>query len=286
MHALHIHQKYSTGFEQWYFLTSDIHWDSPECQLDLLKSHLELARERNALWIDNGDLLDVIASEGDRRGGKSSARPEHNNSTYLDAIVDTAVEWLAPYASMWVYAGRGNHDAKMMRMHNTDILRRVVHSLNDKSANIHLGGYGGWIRFVFEHSSGGRMKTYCMKLFHGAGGGGEVTKGTMEAQRMAATVANADIVVTGHVHESWVLEMVQEALDNRGRVHFRHRQHCKLASYKLDYRLDGEPTWHMQRPGGTPKPIGGKFLRFFCDAAADRVLCEIVPAPVNYGALV
>ena len=34
------------GWEQWFLLMSDVHWDNPHCNRDLFHKHLKQARER------------------------------------------------------------------------------------------------------------------------------------------------------------------------------------------------------------------------------------------------
>ena len=36
------------GWEQWFLLTSDVHWDNPHCDRNLYKRHLDQAMERDA----------------------------------------------------------------------------------------------------------------------------------------------------------------------------------------------------------------------------------------------
>ena len=43
------HEGITAGWEQWYFVMSDAHWDAPECYLKLLHEHLSEAKDRNAL---------------------------------------------------------------------------------------------------------------------------------------------------------------------------------------------------------------------------------------------
>ena len=40
----------AAGFTQWIMLSSDHHWDNPLCDRALLKSHLDKAKERDALY--------------------------------------------------------------------------------------------------------------------------------------------------------------------------------------------------------------------------------------------
>jgi UDP-2,3-diacylglucosamine pyrophosphatase LpxH len=291
--ALVLKHRFTAGYEQWYFLQADVHFDSPECTRRQYFRHLRQARERNAPIIDVGDFLDVISSRMDKRMTKSTARPEDaSDGAYLDGVTDRSARELSEYADQFVYIGDGNHNLKLLKMYETDLNRHLVEKLTRyRSAGlppIYKAGYGGWIVFTFEHESGGRRKNVKMKLFHGAGGGGEVTKGTMEAQRMLATIGNADIVVTGHIHEKWNVDLVQERLNvNTFRAEFAPRQHLKLGSYKVDYRLDGKGTWHMQRPGGTPKPLGGCWLRFFADRSGGQlgIQYQLIKADVDYSDL-
>lgn len=286
-HALTVKHRFGAGWEQWYFLQSDCHEDSTEHLRKLHTRHLAMAKERDALICDFGDFPDVISGRHDKRGSKDSVRADHAGGNYLDLVIDSVVDEHRDVADNWLVFGRGNHDQKILAHCETDILKRIVEGFNAARTpglpNIHVAGYGYWIRFMFEADGGGHRQSVYLKGFHGSGGGGEVTKGTMEAQRMAATVSNADIVVTGHVHEKWEMELVREHLTDSGRVVLRPRTHTKLGSYKQDFRIDGAPTWHMMRPGGTPKPVGGKFLRFFADGS--RVAWEITDAPVNYADL-
>ena len=39
------HEDVKAGWEQWYFLMSDCHWDAPECYLKLLHDHLKEAKD-------------------------------------------------------------------------------------------------------------------------------------------------------------------------------------------------------------------------------------------------
>ena len=56
-HVLDIEMDYKKGWEQWFLLSSDRHWDNPHSDWALQKEHLDLARERNAKVLDFGDLM-------------------------------------------------------------------------------------------------------------------------------------------------------------------------------------------------------------------------------------
>jgi hypothetical protein len=285
-YALRVKDVFKAGWERWYWLQSDAHEDAPDYLEALHRRHLKDAMARSALIIDVGDMVDVVNGRDDKRRSKGGVKPHLNKDDYLDAVVDDVAERHREQADRFLYLGRGNHDLKVLKMCETDILRRVADKLNSwRSPNlppIFVAGYGGWIRFEFRHASGGRKQSFDVKIFHGSGGGGKVTKGVIQTNRRNAE-CDADIYVTGHIHEKWNLETMKEGLTQAGRVRIRESCHVQLGSYKLDFDPAHPGTWHEQREGG-PKPIGGSFLRFYTPDAR-RVCWEIRKAEINYDKL-
>lgn len=272
-YALKIRNTYSSGWEQWFLLTGDIHWDSPECYLRLLHKHLREAKDRGALWIDNGDFFEAISSRDDSRGSKGTLEEKHSKVNYLDRLVDDGVEEFRPYLDSLVYMGTGNHDQAITIRRETDILQRFVDKANDLRGkalpSIHRAQYTGWIRFQFALPNGSSRLSHAMKLEHGTGGNSPVTKGTIQAQRRSARTEGATFFVSSHIHEQWQLSGPVETLNaSTGRVEQRNVKHIQLGSYRRDFRTDGVGTWIMQR-SGNPKPIGGTWLRFYSPNGAD-----------------
>ena len=111
-------------------MLSDIHWDNPKCDWELLKSHLDYCQKENLKVMVNGDFFCLMQGKGDRRGNKSDLRPEHKTSRYLDSIVETAVEWFLPYAELFLVIGYGNHETAIIKHQETDLLARFVDLLN------------------------------------------------------------------------------------------------------------------------------------------------------------
>lgn len=286
-HCLTLKHLINAGFEQEYFLQTDVHYDASDYLRGLHVEHLQEAKRRNAFILDNGDGVDVINSYGDRRGSKSSIRPEHNADDYLDRVIDDVCEFYYKQGVIdsIVLFGQGNHDAKLTKIHNTHILRRIVQKLNEGRSKdippIHLAGYGWWVKFSFEHSGGGRQQCVTLHGYHGTGGGGKVTKGVIQTQRMAAMI-DADIVVTGHIHEKYTMPHLKVMLNpSTGKVEVREHLHIQLGSYKRDHRPDGQPTWHVMDQGNVPKPVGGGFLKFFWRPGA-QIGYKYEPTYVDY----
>ena len=80
IHEITIEGKGRKAWDQWVLLSSDRHWDNPKSNRGLQKRHLELAKERKAIIIDNGDLFCLMQGRYDPRGNKSAIRPEHTVS--------------------------------------------------------------------------------------------------------------------------------------------------------------------------------------------------------------
>jgi hypothetical protein len=238
-------------------LISDLHWDNPKCDRDLLKKHLDQAVKGNHDILINGDLFCLMQGAYDPRKSKSDIRPEHNHANYFDAIINTAVDWFEPYAQNIKLIGYGNHETSILKRQETDIIERFVTLLNYKSGtNIQVGGYGGWVRYQFN--DGNATQSFKIKYMHGFGGGGAVTRGTIQHNRMSVNVEGADAIWMGHVHEDYELTYTVEELTIKDTVQLRDILMIRTSAYKEEYG-DGSKGWHIER-GASPKPIGGRWL--------------------------
>lgn len=238
-------------------LISDLHWDNPKCDRALLKKHLDEAVKGNNDILINGDLFCLMQGAYDPRKSKSDIRPEHNVSNYFDAIITTAVDWFAPYAHLIKMIGYGNHETSILKRQETDIIERFVTLLNYKcGTEIQVGGYGGWVRINFN--DGHKNKSFKIKYMHGFGGGGAVTRGTIQHNRMSVNVEGADAIWMGHVHEDYEMTYTVEELTNSDTVMLRDILMIRTSAYKEEYG-DGSKGWHIER-GASPKPIGGRWL--------------------------
>ena len=238
-------------------LISDLHWDNPKCDRELLKKHLDQAVKGNHDILINGDLFCLMQGAYDPRKSKSDIRPEHNHANYFDAIINTAVDWFAPYAHLIKLVGYGNHETAILKRQETDIIERFVTLLNYKTGSaIQVGGYGGWIRYQFN--DGSNTQSFKIKYMHGFGGGGAVTRGTIQHNRMSVNVEGADAIWMGHVHEDYEMTYTVEELTCKDTVQLRDILMIRTSAYKEEYG-DGSNGWHIER-GASPKPIGGRWL--------------------------
>ena len=240
-------------------LLSDIHWDNPKCDRDLLKRHLDQAKEIEADVLLNGDTFCLMQGAYDPRKNKSDIRPEHNKANYLDAVVNDAVQWFSPYAHLIKVVGYGNHETNILKRQETDVIERFVYGLNSTNeTNVEVGGYGGWIVYRFQRNNGEGRTRFSIKYFHGSGGGGPVTKGTIQFNRMSTMVEGADMIWMGHVHEDHELTYTVERLSPSNKVWLKDILMVRTATYKEEYN-EGKGGWHVER-GASPKPLGGRWL--------------------------
>lgn len=243
------HHPIVVGWSQRYLLISDVHYDSPHCDRKLLTKHLDQARDNNAGIICFGDLFDVMQGRNDKRGSKSDVRPEYTGSNYYDLVVEDIADYLAPYRDNIVMLSNGNHETAILRHQETDLLARLC-----KQLGCQHGGYAGFVRLMQRAGTGCR-NSITLYYHHGSGGGGPVTKGVIQSNRRAASV-DADIYVSGHIHESWLVENVMVKLLGSGRVEHRTQYHVQLPTYKQEWDING---YHTER-GRPAKPLGGYWL--------------------------
>ena len=163
-HGKNVHEIQLEGKYAEIAMLSDLHWDNPKCDQDLLKKHLDYCKEENIPVMINGDMFCLMQGRGDNRRNKSDIRPEHNNARYLDSVVETAVEWFTPYADILTVIGYGNHETGIIKWQETDILQRFVDLLNLKChSNVQVGGYGGWV--IIKMNNHSRIATTKIKYF-------------------------------------------------------------------------------------------------------------------------
>jgi predicted phosphodiesterase len=249
------HNDIALGWEQRYLLIADVHWDNPHCDRKMLDRHLTEALERNAGILCFGDWFCAMQGKYDKRSNKESIRPEHKTGNYIDSIVDTAADYLKPYSERFLMLSDGNHETSIRSHLETDLLARLC-----QQASIQHMGYSGFVRFMFQRKAGMRS-TRRLYFHHGAGGGGPVTKGTIQTNRRAASV-DADIFVSGHIHESWALENVIVKMNDSGQVTLSTQTHVQLPTYKQEFNMQG--GFHIEK-GRPPKPLGGWWLVFHYD---------------------
>ena len=258
-HTRNIHEVTCQSGQE-FLLISDLHWDNPHCDRGLLKNHLDEAVKRNAAIILNGDTYCCMGGKYDRRADKSLIRPEHNTDRYFDAIVDTSVEWFAPYAKNILLIGYGNHETAIIKHGETDLLQRFASTLNYATGSaVQVGGYGGTIDIRVLHDTI-RGVNFVVHYYHGFGGGGVVSKGVIQDQRLLAGTEGYDLTWMGHVHELYYHQNMVHRYDRSTKTLIQKPVHqLRTATYKEEWD-GGYMGFHTERGRG-PKPLGGYWLK-------------------------
>lgn len=261
-------------WSQEFLLSADRHFDNPDSDLALQHRHLKEAVERRAGVLDFGDMVCGMQGKFDKRSSKSKLRDEEKAEDYLDQLVSSAVDEFHPYAKNFVVIGRGNHETSILKRCETDISTRIVEALNLKTGSvIAAGGYSGFVKFCFQR--GKQRQSIILYYHHGSGGGGVVTKGMIQTNRRAAHVI-ADIYVSGHIHESFMVEIPRTRLTSLHKIEHQDGWHVQVPSYKEEYR-EGDIGFHVER-GCWARPVGAWWMRFYYDHREQRVKVEFLKA--------
>jgi len=263
---------YTTQWEQYFLLISDLHWDAKGCNRKLIRKHLEQAKVRNAPVFIFGDLLDLMGGKFDRRSAKHELRAEYAGSDdYLGDVCEDAADFLVPYVDNLALLALGNHEHSYQRYHEISPLTIVATHLKAKTGRSPIvGPYTGWIQFKMKYANGGRRKTINMKYHHGVGGNAPVTKGAIQSNRSAVMWPNADVIIRGHIHNRFSMSMPVETISNHGRIQTdQERVYLQTGCYVSDIE-DGN-SWSSMRGFGVPA-MGGYWLRLYNDNLTENTV--------------
>ncbi len=280
-----VHMNVSAGWEQWFLLRSDAHHDNSHCDHRLERKHLDQAKQRKAGIIEGGDLFCAMQGKWDKRASDSALRKELRGDDYLNRLIDYADDFYHPYAENFLVLAPGNHETSVLKRHGQNLTQSLVDRLKVEhpttkapgNKSLSLGSYAGWVRFKFTICKTMRCSLWLYR-HHGYGGGGAVTKGVIQTNRMAVYLPDATFVMTGHTHDQWVLPLKRTRINDAGNPFQDTQWHIRCGGYKDEFSPgDG---WHIET-GKEPKPLGAVWLRFYVeegDITAKRVSSELIVA--------
>lgn len=236
-----------------FFVSSDWHFDNPKCNRKLLFKHLDMIKEKNGYIIVTGDLFCLMQGKYDKRSSKSDILPQHMQNNYLDAVIDEAIELLAPYAHNMLLISKGNHETSVSSRNETDVLKRLVDGLNIRTgSNIQLGQYTGYYTLCFNYR--GKRKSLQVGYSHG-NWGGIITKGTLSVVRYSAIMPDCDVMFSGHTHDGWIVTQPRlRRNEYKQKVEVVNQWHIKTGTYKEEF--ENGKGWAVERIA-MPKHIGG-----------------------------
>ncbi len=261
-----------------FLLMSDLHLDNKHCKRKLLKRHLDIALENGYPVLLNGDTLCLMQGKNDKRSSKTALRQAHIAGPYFDRVVEDAVKFLKPYAHLIYLIGEGNHENAVRDKLEFDVLKMLVTGLRAEGSPVVQGGYGGWIVIRVTYTN--HRSVFKIAYFHGAGGGGVITKGMLTDNRLALRTEGADMIWQGHYHEfTYAIHMTQHLPSFQGEYKVKQRvlHMLKTPTYKDEY-ADGSKGWHVET-GKPPKPLGCALLQLTTERS---VMAEKLKANVSW----
>ena len=234
----------------------DMHLDHPDANRRALTRLLDEAVTRDAAIILLGDTFDVMQAVGDRRGSKADLRRRYaGRDDYLTAVLEDVSEVLTPYAPhIWVVLD-GNHESSVTKYNEISLTRLLVHELRRAGGPTVTPGYQSYALLHLAWTDREkRDATIPFWIAHGHGGGGEVSKGVLQAQRRAVTYPDARFVVSGHIHSSYFVAHEQHRVTPNGLVFDTEQEHYVVGAWKNEHvRASG---WHVEKGRGPRMPSG------------------------------
>ena len=213
--------------DRYFLFISDVHLDSVHCDRVKLKQHLDLALERNAIVFIFGDLLDLMQGKYDPRSNKADLNPKYNTARYIDEVINDVVEFLTPYKSILAFYSPGNHE--------TSVEKRIEYGIVDKiceKLDMSQGNYSGYIycRF-FSYLEESTKVPLIIGYHHGYGGGGPVTRDSIQTARKAVYLPDANVVISGHTHDRWIIPITRNRISRYGES-IDQQWHLKTGTYQ------------------------------------------------------
>lgn len=213
-------------------LTSDVHYDSVVCDLDLFTKHLKLAEEAQSPVLIAGDLLDAMQGKWDPRRQPEELKHDYAVSAYYDAIVMDCARYLAKFDIPLYILCLGNHETAVLKNSNTDLLGNVAYQLRvEHGKQAEAMGYWGYLRIMFKYNKGGGGASKMLYWHHGTSTSAPVTKGMIQVNRQGVYLYDVDYVLNGHNHQSYSTPLPVERIN------------------KITMQPYTETIWYLRTPG-------------------------------------
>lgn len=216
-------------------LFSDIHFDSPDCDRETLKKHLDFCLQDGRYILFGGDLFDAILMKDVKR-----AVPHliENTDAQLNKKLEEIYEFLKPYQKQILFMGRGNHEESVMKFNGLDVLQMLATMLNmGQEHKILVGNYANFLRFTAKDTTG-KVCFYDIFQHHGAGGAAPATKGMLDFGALAKGV-NTDLLWIGHKHHSLIdYSTPIMSINTQGDIVLKNRQCIQTPSYQKGRTID------------------------------------------------
>lgn len=232
-------------------LFSDLHLDSPDCDIETLKKHLDFCKKEGRFILMGGDEFDAILHTDKKR--YTPSRGNDNRDDQINKKLEIAIALLQPYADNILFIGRGNHEESILKYSGVDMIDLLVKELNHWKHNgqIVKGNYQNFLRFNWVKSFNGpsmkSMQHYDILQHHGMGNSAPITKGALDFNRIMHG-ANVDLVWLGHKHHAnFQASDPIMYIDQNGNIIVKNRQSIMTPSYQKGRSIDDHNILFAER---------------------------------------
>lgn len=220
---------------------SDVHLGDKLTNYKLLNEVLQTIKDTpNVYTILNGDLCNTALknSKSDVYSDELTPMEQINRLTTL----------LEPIKDKILVMGTGNHEDRISKDTNIDVLRLVARQLGIEDRYTD----GWWYLYLrFGEKDKGRKAPMCYQItgYHGSGGGRKPGGKINRLQDMSSVVI-ADLYLQGHHHQQIATKSSVFLPDYGNNTLNKKEMHFLMTNSFLDYGGYGEKL------GFTPQPVG------------------------------
>jgi len=233
----------------------DLHLGVVHCDEDLLKEKVtEIKNTKNALWLGMGDYGDCITpSDFKRWDGKILAPWMKGNEDNIGPTqVEKVDEILSPIWDKCLGLIEGNHDEDIRRRNHYDFMKELLKKAN-KKYKVPYAGVSCFVRLNFNR--GGHVHDFLIHARHGEGAARTSGARALAVLRLAASMVNAHIVLSGHLHGQESPDIPQRLILRDDKIKSFETIATMTGAWVKAY-MQGVPPCYLERWGSPPSTLG------------------------------
>lgn len=188
---------------------SDTHLDNPKSQIKFM--HKTIKDNPDALIMFGGDNLDVMSWKFDPRSEKSQlTNRDLEKPLFNDIIEEVRENIIKPYADRIIGVARGNHETALFKRLECDLHEIICKDVTNMLYT------RGWINVKIKpnKSFNGNL-SFPIFFQHIPTSGGMRSKGMLSVDILSGQRPDAKMIITEHLHTSWIHPVMIERFDNR-----------------------------------------------------------------------
>jgi len=244
-----------------FYPLGDLHVGVLHCHEELLKQKVrQIAQDKNALWLGMGDYGDCITPSDFKRWEGRILAPwmKGQEDNIGPTQVEKVDEILSPIWNKCVGLLEGNHDDNIRRYNHYNFMTELLKKANQKGREVPYAGVSCFLVLKFRRSFGKGDSTRWDCIIHARHGEGSArTSGAraMSVLRMAASTANAHIILMGHLHGQESPDVPERLIYKSGKIKDFQAVATMTGAWLRAY-MKGAPPCYLERWGTPPSKLG------------------------------